>query len=112
MKPENIMKTGIELIQAERERQVSREGFDAAHDDAHSSGEICRAAGCYLAHAEVQSMLDDPSDPISYAGGLPAFWPWKQGDWKPRDRMRNLIRAGALIAAEIDRIQRADEKGT
>ena len=37
------------------------------------------------------------------------FWPWREGEWKPTpdDRVRDLAKAGALIAAEIDRIQRA-----
>jgi hypothetical protein len=35
------------------------------------------------------------------------FWPWDQDWWKPSpDPIRNLVKAGALIAAEIDRLQR------
>jgi len=40
--------------------------------------------------------------------GVPTMWPWHQGWWKPspNDRIRELVKAGALIAAEIDRLQR------
>ena len=40
------MKTGIERIYAERERQI-RVGWSAAHDDGHKHGEPRRAAQCY-----------------------------------------------------------------
>lgn len=34
-------------------------------------------------------------------------WPWHSSWWKPSDDpIRNLVKAGALIAAEIDRLQR------
>jgi hypothetical protein len=36
-------------------------------------------------------------------------WPWEP-EWDKRgsgDRMRDLVKAGALIAAEIDRLQRS-----
>jgi hypothetical protein len=37
------------------------------------------------------------------------WWPWSFEWWKPKDRIRNLVRAGALIAAEIDRLQAMQE---
>jgi len=37
----------------------------------------------------------------------PFTWPWEASWWKPSDDpIRNLAKAGALIAAEIDRLQR------
>lgn len=90
--------TGVERIAAERLRQTSVEGWSAPHDDTHSKGEMARAAACYVMH-------DLPS------GWRKPRWPraW-QGWWKPKSRIRNLARAGALIAAEIDRLQRAGEQ--
>lgn len=35
-------------------------------------------------------------------------WPWSRAWWKPASRRRCLIKAGALILAEIERIDRAE----
>ena len=134
-------KTGVELIAAERERQQSAEGYDAAHDDEHSKMELACAAieyasaavNVYRTHVQLPSVRrvieirgGDPDtdpwvrqmveDPIGNWYGRnddgtvkPAdWWPWRNEDWKPsNDRVVNLVKAGALIAAEIDRLERA-----
>lgn len=100
-------KTGAELIAAERERQVSEEGYTAEHDDNYGDDEgaysgLVRAAICYAAAAPFQ---DQPKPPPG--------WPWHEEWWKPsQDESRNLTRAGALLAAEIDRLQRAAAPST
>lgn len=86
---------GAELIAAERERQVSEEGWSPEHDDDHADGSLRRAAICY-ARLELGGGWDVPND-----------WPWEPESWKPRDDITCLVKAGALIAAEIDRLQRA-----
>lgn len=95
------MKTGIELIAAERQRQVEREGWTPAHDDEHDGMELTQAAAAYCEHAYNQDLA-----------GVPGFWPWDESWWKPKDRIADLVRAGALIAAEIDRLQRAESRTT
>ena len=86
------MKQGIELIAEERKRQVDEEGWTEEHDDQHTCGELKIAAACYT------TLSDHPA---------PSFWPWLIEWWKPSgDPIRNLVKAGALIAAEIDRLQR------
>jgi hypothetical protein len=90
--------TGAERIAAERQRQVEREGWTPEHDDRHADEELARAAACY-------------ATPRLLGGSLPPQdWPWAVKWWKPTpdDRIRELEKAGALIAAEIDRLQRAD----
>ena len=92
--------TGIELIAAERERQISVEGWTAEHDDKHNNRQLVRAAACYAdpTYETVEFEMRD----------TPYRWPWEPSWWKPdRDPIRNLVKAGALIAAEIDRMQRA-----
>jgi hypothetical protein len=42
-------------------------------------------------------------DPLTIMAEL---WPWDESWWKPGDRIRELAKAGALIAAEIDRLNR------
>lgn len=82
---------GSRLITAERRRQVTREGFLPEHDAQWTDDELVRAAICYL--------FGDTTLEWFY------LWPWDKSFWKPKDRLSNLIRAGALIAAEIDRLK-------
>ena len=88
--------TGVQLIERERREQMTREQWSDVHDDTHRRGELARAAACY-------ALVDLPIK------GRPR-WPWSCDWWKPKSRLRNLIRAGALIAAEIDRLVRAGER--
>lgn len=96
--------TGIELIAAERARQVSEEGWMPEHDDEHDKGEMIVAAQDYIGAAkDVLRRWKFPDMP--YMG-----WPWAASWWKPSpDPIRNLVKAGALLAAEIDRLQRKAE---
>lgn len=82
---------GVHRIEDERNRQVTQEGWTAEHDDVHVEGELARAAAAYLMES-------------------PGLWPWAFVDFKPTDRIRDLTKAGALIAAEIDRLQRLENK--
>ena len=99
---EKEAKTGAELIAAERERQVSEEGWTPGHDDEHDGGELEQAAACYLR----------PGNSFYTPGVPPPEWPFEAEAWKPTERepARDLVKAGALIAAEIDRLQREDAR--
>lgn len=97
------MKTGIELITEERQRQISQEGWTPEHDDDHDRCELTAAAHCYMEEA-AQQTLDGHAQ-----GDFPEDWPWHESWWKPSDAVRNLTKAGALIAAEIDRLQRLND---
>lgn len=79
-------------VLAERKRQIEGEGFDSEHDDMHDCGALARAAACYAMSG--------------YHIGMPNAWPWSLSWWKPKDRRRDLVRAGALILAEIERLDR------
>lgn len=110
--------SGVSQIFTERMRQIHKEGFDADHDLEHRLGQLTEAALCYghVASAEMRgSCAEEWSyDMVSTAtlyGGMLCSWPWTEKDWKPSDDpIRNLVKAGALIAAEIDRIQRLKPK--
>jgi hypothetical protein len=96
---------GVGLIWHERLRQISVEGWTAAHDDLHEDCELLDAAICYAGLAG--SQLLDGDGGREAADKLPEVWPWDRAWWKPSpDPIRNLVKAGALIAAEIDRLQR------
>jgi hypothetical protein len=84
----------MEEIAAERRRQIEIEGWTDIHDDEHNDGALALAAGCYC--------LDEPRQ----YGIVPAAWPWSAKWWKPKDKRRNLVRAAALIVAEIERLDR------
>ena len=99
--------TGIELIAVERQRQIAVEGWTPEHDDEHDAGQLSEAAACYADLAAYQgSHVDSPIDKRP-----PMGWPWSPDWWKPSpDLIRNLVKAGALIAAEIDRLQRSHKE--
>jgi hypothetical protein len=90
--------TAIELISDERSRQLVQEGWTAEHDDSHDDGELAIAAACYALPALRRYS-------ISNRRKSPDMWPWEDRWWKPGDRIRELVKAAALIAAEIDRLQ-------
>ena len=92
--PEN----GIAIIARERARHV-QEGFDADHDEEHDTGGLAMAAACYATPPWER-------DRRLTVGMRPVGWPWSADWWKPSpdDRVRELAKAGALIAAEIDRL--------
>ena len=85
-------------VMGERTRQMAVEGWTPEHDDKHDQAQMAGAALCYLAE-------DIPHWARSQAQGC--YWPWDAEWWKPADRRRNLVKAGALILAEIERLDRA-----
>ena len=112
----DLYPTGVQLIAAERHRQITSEGWTPEHDDEHDNEELARAAVCYALPAQWR-VVKRPEMfwPLALTPNLPkggsnyyGLWPWEPGYWKPtpNDRIRELVKAGALIAAEIDRLQR------
>lgn len=97
------MKTGIELITEERRRQIINENWTPEHDDEHTRGEMAIAAACYAVEGTDAEVIN----PYVFEQ---EGWPWepKWDKRKKHNRLRQLIIAGALIAAEIDRIQRQE----
>lgn len=92
------MGLGINLIEAERERQIYQEGWTEEHDDKHVNNELALAAACYTV-------------PDVFSQG---YWPptWDLSWYKSTTRIRDLVKAGALIAAEIERLKRIEIKQT
>ncbi len=104
-------------VLAERRRQIESEGWTPEHDDTHRRGEMATAAACYAVASQMASQIyagnEDFCDPdaLVRAGTPPWVWPWGEAWWKPRNRRVALIKAGALIIAEIERLDRAALNG-
>jgi len=88
-------------VLAERRRQMEVEGWTPAHDDAHRQGELARAAATYAL-----ASTNYPEPPSVINKYVREHWPWALRWWKPKGRRRDLVRAGALILAEIERLDR------
>lgn len=91
--------TVLDEIAAERARQIESEGWTPEHDDEHDDGALARAAACYAV-----GFIPRESTAL---GALYPLWPWDKKWWKPKSPRRNLVRAAALIVAEIERHDRA-----
>ena len=88
-------------VLAERQRQVEQEGWTPGHDDQHDNGELAAAAACYARESRLIEPLEQKRK-----WNPPMIWPWAREWWKPSDRRRMLVKAGALILAEIERLDR------
>lgn len=98
------MSKALEDISAERKRHIKEEGWTFDHDDQHAKGELAAAASCYSLPPQQRSAY--------WSNSVPRYWPWHHSWWKPGDRRRELVKAGALILAEIERLDRASAKLT
>lgn len=97
-----LPKAATDVI-AERKRQIEGEQWSLEHDDKHDPGELASAAACYAVEAACKL---HPYDGLGSEGKPYPWWPWDQIWWKPKDPRRDLVRAAALIIAEIERIDR------
>lgn len=94
---------GVQAFLAERIRQVRVEGWTIDGDNDHHNAELARAAACYAMPAHLRD-----SDGL----GVPTAWPWQEKWWKPArhgtliDRKREIEKAGGLLAAEWERLDR------
>ncbi|EHF8231255.1 hypothetical protein B7O37_000660 [Enterobacter roggenkampii] len=90
------LSNAVQSVISERQRQQSVEGWTPEHDDEHTEGEMAEAAACYAMFANNQGF------------SVPGLWPWAREWWKQSDQRRDLVKAGALILAEIERIDRQE----
>jgi hypothetical protein len=96
---------GLIRIAVERQRQVEDEGWTAEHDDQHTEDELAKVAALYAMPHRTRS---------NYI--IARVWPrmWSRMKWwkpSPQDRIKELTKAGALIVAEIDRLERQAHSG-
>lgn len=101
-RPQYYVESGSDAIANERKRQVLKEGWTSEHDAEHNKQELIKAAKCYI-EANLKGYVPH---------NIPTDWPWDACWWKPEcdsESIKNLKRAGALIAAEIDRLNKVKE---
>jgi len=104
-------RTGAERIRHERWRQLVLKGFSFGHDDRHVDGELAMAALAYVEAGIVSQIRPDVSVYLSSPPLTGWGWPWQHSEWKPSDDpIDNLVCAGALTAAEIDRLLRLEHR--
>lgn len=104
--PVTVQDAAVSDVLAERTRQISAEGWTPEHDDAHEAGELARAAACYAMQAALDN-IGTPGLADATRHMVREMWPWSREWWKPADHRRDLVKAGALILAEIQRLDRA-----
>ena len=93
--PEVAYRAAADVLD-ERRRQITEEGWTPEHDDEHAGFELARAGACYAEYGNWPAHSEVP----------PNSWPWPAAWWKPSDYRRNLVKAAALILAEIERLDR------
>lgn len=108
---------GATRIADERKRQVDELGWDADHDDDHTDLSLVYAAACFASPVQLFRKSIDHSRETSFVDIWPRRWS-REHDRRAVDekgklvepdmrlRIRLLEKAGALIAAEIDRLLR------
>ena len=90
------LSNAVQSVIAERQRHQSAEGWTPEHDDQYSKSQLLWASSCYVLNA------------IHPFNRIPFDWPWTPEWWKPTNPRRDLVKAGALILAEIERIDRQE----
>lgn len=104
------LRSGVGLIAEERQRQIEK-GFTQEHDANHEVCEYVVAANCYSVAANVSYSTEffRTEEEKLILESIRREWPWDKESFKPTTSKRNLVKAGALIAAAIDRLQNETE---
>jgi len=97
--------SGIQIFEREQQRQIEH-GWTPEHDDLHVHGEIAEGANCYV----MMNILLQKKHTIEEATAIVAsLWPFEPEGFKPSGNyMTNIRKAGGMLAAEYDRLERAE----
>lgn len=127
MRNYDLSKTGAELISDERDRQIVEEKWSPKHDDEHTDGSLALAAICYATPVKLYKKVEYGAGPM-FCDPWPGSWRmyfdkrWSIGKgghgtvipepstYTDEERFDFLVKAGALIAAELDRLIRRKKK--
>lgn len=104
----NALSSALKDVVSERNRQRNEEYYSDANDDTYVENELVRASASYVNHVVGRSWLY-PSKPSAYTSELvPDLWPWSEQAWKPKSPRQDLVRATALLVADIERLDRKE----
>ena len=97
---------GTMLIAIERNHQIKDEGYTTEHDDHNCSADMAVAGACYVLDMASKWSGQHATWQNHYEEEALLLWPCEKTQWNPTpdDPIRQLVKAGALIAAEIDRL--------
>lgn len=104
--PTDISKALVDVMN-ERDRQHNVEGWTPAHDDEHTDRQLAKAG---VSYARFAALTDEHRALEVERKTIPFAWPFSAAWWKPKDRRADLVRAAALLIAEIERMDRAEGK--
>lgn len=102
------MTQALRDVQDERARQISREGWKPEHDDQHTDGALAMAGASYA--LRTMTYDEDSTTQLVLRLRPPSFWPFASHWWKPTTRRRDLVKAAALLLAEIERLDRQEAR--
>lgn len=103
--PQRLPEAALDVL-AERQRQISAEGWTPEHDDEHDDGCLARAAASYALMAASRAS-NHPGIVQMLTQMAAQAWPWEPAWFKPSTSSRDLVKAGALVLAERERMDRA-----
>lgn len=103
-------------IIAERQRQITEKGYTLDTDDIYTRHELSRGAMGYIAAYQMPDLVDcllgtsDAAIRNKLEDLIRYFWPqrWPMTLLGPQEKRRMLIKAAALLIADIERGDRAD----
>lgn len=107
----------IDAILNERRRQMEKEGWTQEHDDGHRRGEMAKAAAAYAYTSTVNRDVAERhrkavwGHTAGFTSWVDWLWPWEPRWFKPKTPRQDLVRSGALIVAEIERLDRISNTG-
>ena len=108
VQPSTDLLQGLQILTSPAVRDVIRERIEQLdkhchtpeHDAGHVEGELAQAAACYALQPQLLRWFQDNDVYL---------WPFEQASWKPSTRRRDLVKAAALILAEIDRLDSLEQ---
>lgn len=98
------MSKGVELIAIERKRQIEELEYDYTNDALYQQEQLAKAGAWYALPSFDRIKFESMQLKDSFKNTVVHIWPWDINFWKPtpEDRIKELAKAGALIAAQID----------
>ena len=99
-------------VMEERQRQINQEFYSTENDDEYKQNELLRAAVCYAENVVRRGWVFDSNfgPDVYQEEEVPDLWPWDLDFWKPKSPRKDLVRAAALLIAEIERLDRKEAK--